>query len=757
MTPKQPAASTKPQASAKPKASKGKWQNSVLGWKNSAALRFFLFLFLFVFLYFSLSGSLLTETYDIEVNTVSPTTILAKERIENVEATERAREEAAAQVETVYTTVNFPYTRLIESIYNKLEQINSDTQFTLETKAEIYRNFFPDELSWHAEQVLKQVEESGNASLYAEVEEQLESQRYRIPEEVYFKFPTLTLEDIEEMEPVTKSIVSRLVSEPVINAAPVRDRVAEMVNSSELTKTKTRELVQEIARFVIMPNRFVDEEARLQAVEEAKAGVQPVYIEPNEPIVREGQMITPEIYRILEEQGLLKAKANYGPQIGLIILVLLFLLVLYWFMRQSDGAIKQNNAQLIMFVLIFTLNVLFMHIVKLGQTEQFEMIGFLAPVSMGTMLVAILIDTRLAFMSSILYSVIASVLFKSPLDTSLFDFRYGLVSAVVCFVSIFSINKASQRSTILRSGLMVSLFAGLSVTAIILLMDDVEMKQALLSLAFAVASGLITAVLVIGLLPFFEVTFGILSPLKLVELTNPNHPLLRKLLTETPGTYHHSIMVGNLAEAAAEAIGANGLLCRVGSYYHDVGKTRRPSYFIENQMNIENPHNFIEPALSKSIIVAHAKDGAEMLREHKMPKQLCDIAEQHHGTTLLKYFYHKALKQAEEEGTGEEIREDDYRYPGPKAQTKEAAIVGIADSVEAAVRSLRNPTIEQIGSIVDKIIKERLEDNQFNECDLTLKELDTIGRALKESLLGIFHSRIEYPDLPKKENDSKAG
>jgi hypothetical protein len=297
----------------------------------------------------------------------------------------------------------------------------------------------------------------------------------------------------------------------------------------------------------------------------------------------------------------------------------------------------------------------------------------------------------------------------------------------------------------------------LAVASIVLLTGDVEVREVLFSLSFAVGSGIIATVLVIGLLPFFEVTFGILSPLKLVELSNPNHPLLRKLLTETPGTYHHSVMVGNLSEAAAEAIGADGLLCRVGSYYHDIGKTRRPSYFIENQGNIENPHDFIEPSLSKSIIVAHAKDGAEMLREHKLPKQLCDIAEQHHGTTLLKYFYHKALKQAEEQQTGEEIREEDYRYPGPKAQTKEAAIVGIADSVEAAVRSLRNPTIEQIGSIVDKIIKDRLEDNQFNECDLTMKELDTIGRALKETLLGIFHSRIEYPDIPKKDEQTKVG
>lgn len=253
---------------------------------------------------------------------------------------------------------------------------------------------------------------------------------------------------------------------------------------------------------------------------------------------------------------------------------------------------------------------------------------------------------------------------------------------------------------------------------------------------------------------FFEATFGILSALKLVELSNPNHPLLRKLLTETPGTYHHSVMVGNLSEAAAEAIGADGLLCRVGSYYHDIGKTKRPFYFIENQNNMENPHDSIEPKLSKSIIVAHARDGVEMQREYKLPKPIRDIAEQHHGTTFLHYFYHKALKLAEEKGVEPDFTEEDFRYPGPKAQSKEAAVVGIADSVEAAVRSLRKPTVLQVETMIEKIIKSRLDDHQFDECDLTIKELDIIARTLKETVMGIFHSRIEYPEdvrKPKKE------
>ena len=262
-------------------------------------------------------------------------------------------------------------------------------------------------------------------------------------------------------------------------------------------------------------------------------------------------------------------------------------------------------------------------------------------------------------------------------------------------------------------------------------------------LLMAFASGIFSAILAIGLLPVFEASFGILSSMKLIELSNPNHPLLRKILTEAPGTYHHSIMLAILAVAACYAIGAIGLLAGVACYYHDIGKTKRPHYFIENQIG-GNPHDHLSPQLSKNIILAHVSDGVAILKKHRMPKEIVDIAEQHHGTTLLKYFYHKALEQ-----TGY-VLEEEFRYPGPKPQTKEAAIISIADSVEAAVRSLSNPSQEKIEKIVRSIIAERLQDNQLNECDITLKELEMVARSLCETLNGVFHSRIEYPEIRKE-------
>jgi len=234
-----------------------------------------------------------------------------------------------------------------------------------------------------------------------------------------------------------------------------------------------------------------------------------------------------------------------------------------------------------------------------------------------------------------------------------------------------------------------------------------------------------------------------LSSMKLIELSNPNHPLLRKILTEAPGTYHHSLMVANLSEAACEAIGANGLLARVASYYHDIGKTKRPRYFIENQMG-GNPHDHLSPQLSKNIIISHVTDGVAILKKYNMPKEIIDIAEQHHGTTLLKYFYHKAKQQSDF------VLEEEFRYRGPKPQTKEAAIISIADSVEAAVRSLSNPSKEKIEKVVRGIIADRLQDNQLNECNITLRELELVAQSLCETLNGVFHSRIEYPEMRKE-------
>jgi len=729
----------------------GHQERTTKGWKQSAGVRYAL-LFLFVLLfYFNLSPYLVPQTYDVKKGAVSEKTIEAPKQIFDEKATLQAQEKAAEAVEDIYTYVPLRGDQLVDQIFMRMDQLNQDDGVTMEDKIQIYRTEIPRKYDEYLEQFAKSNRGNGkyNDTLLDVMLSTAKEQRYTVPEETFYKMPKLAQEQLSEMRSVAMESVRRLMIEQLRDAETARTRVAELVNASTLTNRTAREIVQELARYAIMPNKFYDKEATNEARASARENTARVVIPEGEVIVAKGELITPEKYELLENAGLLQDRKTYWPQLGTLLLSVLFVIVLFSYMAQSGGISgakpKYGNPQLLMLLLIFLLNMIIMQIVSLPQSSATAYVGYLAPVATGTMLIALLLDMHAAIVSSFLFAIAGSIIFNTGRE-SLFDFDYGFVIAVVSFSAIFAVHRASQRSTILKAGIMASLFGSLSVLALQLLGEKIDQTELIYATGFAFASGLITAVLVIGIMPFFEVTFGILSALKLVELSSPNHPLLRKLLTETPGTYHHSVMVGNLSEAAAEAIGADGLLCRVGSFYHDIGKTKRPNYFIENQTNIENPHDSIEPKLSKSIIVAHARDGVEMLRGYNIPRPIRDIAEQHHGTTFLKFFYHKALKQAEEQGVEPDFTADDFRYPGPKAQSKEAAVVGIADCVEAAVRSLRKPTVEHIETMIQKIIKDRLDDNQFNECDLTMKELDKIAQTLKEAVIGIFHSRIEYPD-----------
>ncbi|MCZ8511177.1 HDIG domain-containing protein [Paenibacillus filicis] len=737
----------------------GKYQYRLAGWRYSAIVRFLLFLVLAAVCYFALVHRVVPQTYDIQLGSIAEKDILAPRPIENAVATEKAKEEAAQKVQPVYQIVSLRNEAALDSVFEKLLQINADPDVSQADKVNIYKSVIPTLIRDHLDRQLKAYTDNGqyNAQLLSEMRKQLADQQYRIPEETFYKIPRLSKDDLAEMQPVAKEIVIRLMNEQVLEAQTARAKVAELVNASNLTKNNARELVQELVRAALSPNKFYDQKGTDEAKGHARDIVKAVYINKNEVLVAKGEKITEELYQRLASLDLLRDEASYWPKVGLLLFLVLLTFVVYMFVRQSPLPISGNNVQLLMLILILSMTVAFMKVFSMFQNLDYPYIAYLAPTAVGAMLVTILLNAQLAFVAAVFIGVTASIIFNAE-HLQVFDFKYGLLALTSSFAAIFSIQRASQRSSILKAGMMVSLCALVMAAALLLLDEHDTKRSAIFAASFALGSGLLTAVFVIGLLPFFEMAFGILSPLKLVELSNPNHPLLRKLLTETPGTYHHSIMVGNLSEAAAEAIGADGLLCRVGAYYHDIGKTKRPSYFIENQSGMENPHDRIDPALSKSIIVAHARDGVEMLKDAGIPKPLRDIAEQHHGTTLLQYFYHKAAKQAEEKGEpGPE--ETDYRYPGPKAQTKEAAIVGIADCVEAAVRSLRNPTVEQIDSMVRKIIKGRVDDGQFNECDLTIKELDQIAKTLNETLLGIFHSRIEYPtDMPNhKQDQTKEG
>jgi len=262
-----------------------------------------------------------------------------------------------------------------------------------------------------------------------------------------------------------------------------------------------------------------------------------------------------------------------------------------------------------------------------------------------------------------------------------------------------------------------------------------------------IGNGIFASVVAIGLLPYLENVFGVTTAITLLEMSNPNHPLLREMLLKAPGTYYHSMMVSNLAESAAESVNADALLTRVGAYYHDIGKLKRAYFFSENQLSGENPHNKLSPNLSALIIGAHPKDGLVIGKKHRLPENILDIAVQHHGTSMISFFYQKAV----ENNCRETIPPDKFRYEGPKPQTKEAAIIMLADAVEAGVRSISKPTGNRVETIVRRTTKEKLDDGQLDQSDLTLKELDLIVEAFIYIMSGIYHQRIEYPEKALKE------
>ncbi len=321
--------------------------------------------------------------------------------------------------------------------------------------------------------------------------------------------------------------------------------------------------------------------------------------------------------------------------------------------------------------------------------------------------------------------------------------NYILVSVISGIVAIYSIRKATQRSSLTRAGLIIAGVNIITISALGLINNE-GYYLILQNNLWGVLSGFLAVILTIGILPFLESYFDITTSFKLMELSNPNQPLLKKMILEAPGTYHHSIVVGNLSETAAEEIGCNGLLARVGAIYHDIGKIKRPYFFTENQEAYKNIHDEMEPSLSALVIASHVKEGIELAKKNKLPKDIIDIIAQHHGTNLITYFFHRALK--ENGSANDVVAEENYRYSGPKPQTKEAGIILLADSLEAATRSLTNPTATRIKTLVKEIIQKNLENGQLEECDLTLKDLDKIGDSFSRILTGMFHSRVEYPD-----------
>jgi putative nucleotidyltransferase with HDIG domain len=391
-----------------------------------------------------------------------------------------------------------------------------------------------------------------------------------------------------------------------------------------------------------------------------------------------------------------------------------------------------------------------------------ETVGLIAPYAFAPLLLSVLLGRNHGLYASVFVSLWSSILF-GKVDAPLLV--CGLISG---FTAVYLTLQVRRRSRLIRAGFGVGIaiwllsltFGGIGPIDFFA-PSGIDWKMIGVQSALAIGNGIITATIVGGVLPIFEHLFQVTTDISWLEASDLNHPLLRRMTIEAPGTYHHSLVVANLAEAAAEGIGANATLCRVCSYFHDVGKLVKPEYYTEN-MNFErNPHDDLAPTMSALIIIAHVKEGVDLALKHKLNQRIIDIIQEHHGTSLVFYFYKRALQQQEDARTGgkimslreddiPEVREETFRYSGPKPQTKESAIISLADMVESASRSLEKPTPQKIEQMVTELIGQRVSDGQLVECDLTLADLNVIAERFRFTLMTMLHTRIAYPKQDSK-------
>lgn len=511
---------------------------------------------------------------------------------------------------------------------------------------------------------------------------------------------------------------------------------------SSVLNDSMRNALNEVLRAYITANYTFDPTTTKRNKQEAANNVSNIVIHQGEVIVKKGELVTSDMIRQLNLVGLLDEHFNIIPFIGLLLLTL-FITAVFWleYHRFRVANEKAPLKYLGIYVLIFLGMAV---IIKIGSFLRLANIAGLTdiiPIALAPLLIRMMLNERMAIVSGVLLSLAGSVIFGISIKASLFDAPMGIYLLFSSLAGAAVLRGKKARPKIFQTGGMIALVNVMAVLSLMMFQNaPFSLAGTGMTLGFAFLSGFLSVILASGVMPLFETGFSILSPMRLIELSNPSQPLLRKILMEAPGTYHHSVMVANLAERACEAIGANGLLARVAAYYHDIGKTKRPRFFVENQLDGVNPHEKISPQLSRTIIFSHPYDGADILRKHHMPKEIIDIAEQHHGTTLLRYFYAKAQEQS-----AQPIPESEFRYPGPKVQTKEAAVVELADSIEAAVRAMKKPTPVKVENLVKSIFSDRLSDGQFDECDVTLSELKKVEKSIDETLRGVYHSRIEYP------------
>lgn len=672
-----------------------------------------IFLVTFITIYFTLitSTSLTSKKYSLTPGEIAKFDIRAPRTIVDDTATELRKKQAQENVPQQYSKINDVKNTAVNnikslfSILDGLRGIDALEEYRIQ--------------KLKTESPIKLSDEDLLSLLLLSEEEALSLENYsvKVVSEIYDN--TRIENNVNDIEQAQTTVVTKFTG-------------------SNLS-SKLKSLGVNIGYTQIKANFFFDDAKTEELRKKAADEVERVIIKKDQIIIKNGEPVTQGQVDLLWKLGLLNEhpKFQWSLYISLGVLVFVVLALQWLYLNRYYKHILNDNNKIILINLLNCVAVILARTV--GMISP-----FLIPFACIPFLLTLLINYKISLVLSVMNIVLIAVSVQ-------FNSEIIILAIVGTALGSIVLRKMQDRNDIIFSTLLVTAASIICTFCIGIILSN-DIVEIIKKTGAATLGGIFSGIMTVGLLPFLENTFDVVTILKLLELANPNHPLLKKLLIEAPGTYHHSIMVANLAEVAADEVGANSVLARVGSYYHDVGKIKRPFFFKENQMGMENPHSKIAPNLSALIITSHVKDGLELAKEARVPQNILDIIEQHHGNSLVKYFYITAKNKAEDKDS---IKDEDFRYQGQIPISKEAAIVMLADSVEAAVRSICDPSIDKIEIMVNNIFKDKLNDGQLNECQLTFNELEKVKKAFLKALIGMYHQRIEYPEESKRIEDKE--
>ncbi|APH16732.1 HDIG domain protein [Clostridium sporogenes] len=675
--------------------------------KDNKLKRVLVFFITFLFMYVVLITSFVTKKYDLQEGDIAKVDIKAPREIKDEISTKARLQQALEAVPIQYTKRTEVKTEILNEVNSFFSQVDSIKDKRIDEK-----------------QKVQQLDQNG---------------KINISERELSQILNLDKAELKSLQDVLIKVISDVYENVNISDDSQKDNAQDIKKAQEYVYSKIkmskisnslRQLAINIAYSEIKPNFYYDKEKTEELKKETLKNTPPVMIKKDQTIVKEGEPVSKYQLDLLKDVGLLNNNNNFEWYIfiGLGVLIVLVLFIQYGYIYKFYNEVFNELNSLVLISLNNCIAILL-------ARSMYTISPFLIPLASIPMILTLLLNYKISLFTSLVNCILIAVAVNFEVEIILIAIMSAVLGSTI-------LRKMQERNDILYASSYIAIInVILTFSAGFLLSNSVidVSKKAL----FTLIGGVLSAILTIGLLPLFENLFDIVTTIKLLELSNPNNPLLKKLLLEAPGTYHHSILVGNLAEVAAEVVNGNPVLARVSAYYHDIGKTKRPYFFKENQIGKENPHDKISPNLSTLIITSHVKDGLELAKEYKIPKVIQDIIQQHHGTSLVKYFYITMKNNSERP---EDVNEEDFRYQGPIPKSKEAAIIMLADGVEAAVRSINEPTKGKIEEMVNKIIKARLDEGQLDDCDLTLKEIGLIRDAFLKVLISIYHQRIEYPE-----------